>query len=66
MKNLGIVLLIFGIIRLWIEAKVKKATAAAPVSPGMVQLDMPVLGSNVATTWIFIAAGLFLAFRHKL
>jgi hypothetical protein len=65
-KNLGYLLIIIGIIRLWIERRIKTPVAGSPVSSGMVKLDMPVLGSNVATTWILVGAGLFLAFRHKL
>jgi hypothetical protein len=65
-KNIGLVLLIFGLIRLWIESRIKKATTAAPVSPGMVKADFSIIGSAVTTTYTFIAIGLLLYFKDDL
>jgi hypothetical protein len=65
-KNLGIVLIIFAIIRLWIEHKAKTATAASPVTPGMAKADFVVFKSNVATTWLFLAAGIALLYHREI
>jgi cytochrome b561 len=65
-KNFGILLIILAVIRLWVEAKVKTATATTPVNPTMVKLDMPILGTNITTTYLLLGAGLFLFFRPKL
>lgn len=66
MRNFGIVLLIFGLIRLWIESKLKTATAANPVNPTEVKLDFVAFKSNVATTYTFIFVGLLLIFYKQL
>jgi hypothetical protein len=60
------VLLIYAIIRLWIEYRIKTATAAAPVSAGLVSLDKGIIGTNTTTTYILLAAGAFLTFKDKL
>lgn len=66
MKNLGILLIIVAIVRLWTESKIKVATAAAPVNPSLLKLDMAIIGSNVATTYALLVAGLLLVFGKRI
>lgn len=65
MRNLGIVLVLLAVVRLWTESKIKVATSATPVNPTLVKLDMAIIGSNVATTYALLAAGLLLIFGHR-
>jgi len=59
------VLVIFGLIRLWIESKIKNQTAAAPVSAGMQKADFVLFRSNITTTYTFIIVGLLLYFNRQ-